>query len=108
MNGKNVALVAAAGVIAYLIYLYEKKKGVVASQITSYQQTATQPGTSIPLQSTANQIDAILSSVPLPSTPLSISVPTGQLPAYGSSDNPISPGDLVGGIGTLYMPGYTS
>lgn len=47
MKSRDIALVAAAAVIAYLIYLYEKKKGVVASQITAFKATATPAGTPI-------------------------------------------------------------
>lgn len=47
MKSRDIALVAAAAVIAYLIYLYEKKKGVVASQITAFKATATPVGTPI-------------------------------------------------------------
>ncbi len=57
-NGKNLALIGAAAVIAYLIYLYEKKKTAVASQITGF--TATSTPTGVPIT------DQLLNITPLP------------------------------------------
>jgi len=57
-NGKNLALIGAAAVIAYLIYLYEKKKTAVASQIVGF--TATSTPTGVPIT------DQLLHVTPLP------------------------------------------
>jgi len=57
-NGKNLALIGAAAVIAYLIYLYEKKKTAVASQIVGF--TATSTPTGVPIT------DQLLNITPLP------------------------------------------
>ena len=91
MKSRDIALVAAAAVIAYLIYLYEKKKTAVASQITNFEATGTQSGT--PISAAPNAVDNILSGssiVTEPALPTSLETinqsgqiswqPSGQIP----------------------------
>ena len=114
MNSKNIALVAAAGVIAYLIYLYEKKKTVVTSQIS--QLPASTP-TGIPISTTTpSAIDAILASNPVIQLPNPGLIPTGSqaeaaaasLPDYFSSvPNPYpAPYQIEGAYGS-FVPGFS-
>ena len=99
MKSRDIALVAAAAVIVYLIYLYEKKKGVVASQITAFKATATPAGTPItdqiiapsalPISDSVGLYRNLLpSAIPEPTQPYidtsSIAeLPISSLPAYG-------------------------
>ena len=89
-NGKNLALFGAAAVIAYLIYLYEKKKTAVASRITGFEATSTPTGAPISAAS-ASTTDAILSGPTV--LPLSLTGPSeaslsGLAPNVSSGNQP--------------------
>jgi len=113
-NGKNLALIGAAAVIAYLIYLYEKKKTAVASQITGFQATSTPTG--VPITNSI-VVPTITDSIVVPTIPVLAggfgpvpAAPAGSAPLpnyYSNVPNPYpAPYQIAGAYGS-YVPGFS-